>query len=78
MIEVSSSAGLFDRLVKMPLYARAGVRQAWLVDLDANVVEIYRLHDEGEYGGPERCDGTAPVVIDALPDLTLTATDILG
>ncbi len=77
LVEVSSSAP-FDRLVKMPLYARYGIRQAWLVDVDAKVVEVYRLTGEGSYGDPELVQGPARVPVDAFPDVSVTAADILG
>ena len=32
----------FDRTVKVPLYARAGIAEVWLVDLGADCVEVYR------------------------------------
>lgn len=31
-----------DRRVRMPLYARAAIREAWLLDLTADRVEVYR------------------------------------
>ena len=78
VVEVSASTGPFDRLVKMPLYAAARVRQAWLVDLDASVVEVYRLNREGSYGDPELVRGTGRVIIDSFPDISLTAAEILS
>lgn len=73
VVEVSWSTGAYDRLVKMPLYARHGVRQSWLVDLDGGSVELYR---PGQV--PEIVTGAGPVPVDALPDLVLTAEDILA
>jgi Uma2 family endonuclease len=78
VVEVSSSSVPFDRLVKMPMYARAGVRQAWLVDLDGGGVEVYRLTAEGSYGEPELVRGPGMVVIDSFPDVSVTAAEILG
>ena len=78
LVEVSSSSATFDRQVKMPLYAQGGIRQAGLVDLDAGVVEVYRLNDQGPYDPPELVSGDVRVVIDAFPDVELTAADILG
>jgi len=79
VVEVSLATAAFDRLGKLPLYAGAGVPQAWLVDLDARTVEIYRLAAGGAaYREPELTRGPDGVTIDAVPDVTLTASEILG
>ena len=78
VIEVSSSSAAFDRLVKLPLYARAGVRQAWLVDLDTETVEVHRPIATGTYGDPQIVQRGERVVVDAFPDAVLTAADVLG
>jgi Uma2 family endonuclease len=36
-----------DRADKMPFYARAGVRHAWLIDPLLETLEVYRLDGEG-------------------------------
>ncbi len=78
VVEVSWSTGPFDRVVKMPLYARAGLRQAWLVDLDANAIEVYRDPSSESYGDLEVLTGDDQINIDAFPDVTLTVGQILG
>jgi len=40
---VSPSTARIDRAKKMPIYAREGVRHAWLVDPLARTLEVYRL-----------------------------------
>ncbi len=41
VIEVADSSLAYDRQVKLPLYAAAGIPEAWLVDLAARRVERY-------------------------------------
>jgi Uma2 family endonuclease len=79
-VEVCWATAAYDGLVKLPLYARAGVAQAWLVDLDGGAVEAYRLAapGAGAYGEPEVARGDDTVVIDAFPDVPLAASEILG
>jgi len=38
---LSPSTTRADRVLKLPLYARAGVRWTWLVDPEARLVEVY-------------------------------------
>lgn len=49
LIEVSESSLSYDRDVKLPLYARAGIPEVWIVALLSQVVEIYRSPGEGAY-----------------------------
>ena len=41
LIEVSDTTLPYDRSVKLPLYARAGIREIWIVDLPAKTIEQY-------------------------------------
>lgn len=42
LVEVADSSLRIDRLRKIPRYASGGIPEAWLVDLEANTVEVYR------------------------------------
>ena len=42
VIEVADSSAEFDRQIKMPRYARGGVAELWLVDLQRDVVVVYQ------------------------------------
>ncbi len=42
VVEVAETSSDYDRQVKIPLYARWGISEAWLVDLEADRVEVYR------------------------------------
>jgi Uma2 family endonuclease len=42
VIEVSDTTLAFDRDVKLPLYARAGVPEVWIVNLPAGQLEVFR------------------------------------
>ncbi len=49
IIEVADSSLDFDRIVKLPRYARGGVPEVWIVNLAASVIEIFREPVAGEY-----------------------------
>jgi Uma2 family endonuclease len=42
VIEVADTSAEYDRQIKMPRYARGGVSELWLVDLEREVVVVYR------------------------------------
>ncbi len=48
IIEVCETSGEFDRRVKLPIYARAGIPEVWIVDVTQGQIEVYRdPHPEG-------------------------------
>ena len=78
LIEVADSSLRYDRLTKFPLYARAGVAEAWLVDVEHRRVELHRRPAErgyAEISRPETGDGFASL---AFPDIEVTGADMLG
>lgn len=50
LVEVADSSLRFDRTVKLPLYARAGVAELWIVDLKRRVIDVYRTPTGDGYG----------------------------
>lgn len=42
LVEVADSTPRYDRAVKLPLYARAGIGEVWIVDLRRRVVDVHR------------------------------------
>ena len=58
---LSTSTEDVDRKEKMPLYAREGVRHAWLVDPIAKTLEVYRLGARRRWSKPEIHHGAARV-----------------
>lgn len=42
VIEVADSSLAYDRTVKMPLYARTGIPEAWIVNLIDRWIEVHR------------------------------------
>jgi len=49
IIEVAESSLAYDRDVKVPLYARHGVPEVWLIDLEGRRVTRYRTPADGAY-----------------------------
>ncbi len=78
VVEVADSSLLYDRRTKLPLYARAGLAEAWLVDFDAGRVEMHRGPGGAGYrrvAVPRPDERFSPA---AVPDLTITLRDLLG
>jgi len=78
LIEVAGSSLRYDRRLKGPLYAEAGVRDYWIVDLEGDAIEVYRDPTVAGYQRTERVVRGATLAPLAFPDVTLAAADILG
>lgn len=78
IIEVSDSTLRYDRDTKVPLYARAGIPEVWVVDLLRQRLEVYRCPSSDGYREvryPALSDGIAPVL---LPDLAISVQTLLS
>ena len=68
VIEVADSTLAVDRRVRMPLYARAGIREAWILDLTADRVEVYRVPTADGYRQVMRFERGHRLAAEAFPD----------
>ncbi len=78
LVEVAETSADYDRQVKVPLYARHGVGEVWLVDLERGQVEVYRRPGGGGYGEVVVLGRGERVSPGAFPELSLAVDDILG
>ncbi len=67
---ISPSTGRLDRVRKMPVYARSGVRHLWLVDPLARTLEVYRL-DAGRWTVSGLHAGDDPVRVEPFDAVAL-------
>jgi len=77
IVEVADSSLQFDRDVKMPLYAHAGIAEAWLIDVDARVVEVYTEPRDGRYSQLRTYRAGATVTPGAFPDYAFSVDRIV-
>ncbi len=78
VIEVAQSSLGHDRNVKIPEYARAGVTEVWLVNLEARHVEVFREPTPLGYGAKTVRRRGQSVAPQAFPDATVTVDDLLA
>ncbi len=78
LIEVADTSARYDREIKLPLYARHGVPEVWIVDLEARLLRLYR----GPAGDVYRESSTTALpgltAIAALPGVEIDLAQILG
>jgi len=79
VIEVSDSSLTYDREIKLPLYAEAGIQDFWIINLNDSMVEIYRQPlASGHYASRSdfsRGETLSPL---AFAELTFKVNEMLG
>ena len=71
VIEVSHTTLGYDRGIKLPLYATAGIPEVWIVNPDEDVVEVYRDPAAGRYRKEERIGTDDVLRCLAIPELEI-------
>ena len=78
VVEVADSSRRADREQKIPLYARAGIPEVWLVDLPRDVIEVYRDPAAGAYGTVQTVARGETLALLKLPGASFPAGEVLG
>jgi Uma2 family endonuclease len=77
LVEVADSSLDYDRNTKLPLYARAGIREVWIVNLVDNIVEQYRSPSTGAYSDCQQLRAGKKIGVAEFPDVRLDVAGIL-
>ena len=80
VVEVADTSVGFDRDTKIPLYGRARIGEAWLVNLTAEHIEVHRqpARTRRGYRDVQRYTRGMCLALLAFPHLSVMVEDILG
>ncbi|WP_066381173.1 MULTISPECIES: Uma2 family endonuclease [unclassified Anabaena] len=78
LIEVADSTVLYDREEKIPLYAEANIIEVCLVDINAQVVEVYQQPTATGYQNIKTFSGGQILSIPGFPDVNISVNEIFG
>ena len=78
VIEVADITLEYDRFVKLPLYAHAGIPEAWLASLPADRIEMYSEPVNGAYTFIKHATRGEVIQSSSIDELRLSVDDILG
>jgi Uma2 family endonuclease len=76
-IEVADTSLADDRARKVPLYARAGVPETWLLNVVDGALEVYREPGPDGYARTYTLRPERQVAPEAFPDIVLRVADLL-
>ena len=77
VVEVADSSLDFDTEEKRRLYARSGILDYWVVDINGRRLLVYRGPQNGDYTTRQSFDAAATVSPLALPPATVRVADLL-
>ncbi len=78
VVEVADTTVETDRAVKFPLYARAGIPEAWLVNLPDETVEVYAAPPNDFYQTSAQFRRGEEARSETLHGLSVGVSDLLG
>ena len=78
IIEVADTTLAYDRQVKMPLYAKAGVAEVWIINLTEEQIEIYAEPADGTYQTIVNFRRGEEARAHTIANLAVSVADVLG
>jgi Uma2 family endonuclease len=77
VVEVAQASLRKDRLVKASLYARAGIPEYWIVNLEEHVIEVYRKARDGAYTSVIAHGPSETLSPEAFEDIRVPVAEVL-
>jgi Uma2 family endonuclease len=71
LVEVADTSIDYDLRIKLPMYARSGVPEVWIVDLANGRVHFFRRPAAGRYADATDSERPGPTAVAALPGVTI-------
>ena len=78
VIEVSDSSLRYDRGIKVPLYARHGVPEVWIIDLENELVRFYRQPHGEHYTDITATETPGPTAVAGLDSVSVDLGGLLA
>ena len=77
LVEVADTSLSYDIGPKLQAYARAGIREVWVIDAVRRRVPVYRQPDQGHYRTKLELTADGVVNVEAFPDITFPVSTFL-
>ena len=78
IVEVADTTLESDRQIKVPLYARSGIAEVWVVNLADEQVEVYTQPANGVYQSQQQFKRGETITVSGSLNLALSVEEILG
>ena len=77
LVEVADSTLAYDRNVKLPLYAAAGIPESWLMNLQDDVIEAHANPSPDGYRTVQRYRAGDVIAPAAFPELVIPVSQLI-
>lgn len=77
LVEVADTTIESDRAIKIPLYASSGITEVWLVDVNEQVIEVFREPTANSYQNIQKSP-QGKIFVQAFADVIFAVEQILG
>jgi Uma2 family endonuclease len=78
LVEVADTSLEKDKTVKVPIYAEAGIRLLWIVNLNEDIVEVYSTPVDGAYTEFRKAERGKSILLPIAQGITVAVDEILG
>jgi Uma2 family endonuclease len=78
VIEISNTTLQLDRKIKIPLYARHRIPEAWLIEVQASCVHVFRNPQQGEYADISTADRPSILGLASMPAVRIDLSGTWG
>jgi Uma2 family endonuclease len=78
LVEVADSTLRYDRDIKVPLYARYGVAETWVFDLQAKRLITHSAPIDGQYRDTATLTDPGLVALTAYPEIRIDLAGVFG
>jgi Uma2 family endonuclease len=78
IIEVADTTVDYDGPVKVALYAKAGIKEVWVINLPEEKIELYAEPSGGAYQIPKQIKRGEEAQAHSLPGLVVNTDKVLG
>jgi len=76
LIEIADTSLRYDRDLKIPLYARFGIPEVWLLDLTAKTLTCFSHPDDSVYARVDRVDAPGRLPVPGIDGVSVDLTDL--
>jgi Uma2 family endonuclease len=78
VLEIADSSLRYDRDIKLPIYAAAGVAEVWISDLLTRRLDVFREPSRSVYKSAVQLNAGDSVCAIAFPEIAVPVLDLVG
>jgi len=77
-VEVADTTLRYDREIKIPLYARHGIPEVWLIDVEGRTLTVFETPADGRYRNERRAEPVHMLAPKELPGVEVDLSRLFG